>query len=305
MSVAPVLVGTGTTKNPAVKLALKADHAFVATGCGGVQVFDISKPRKPNHIGEIASECFARSVAIQQNTFFVGATTSGLETFDIRNPKKLRVLDRLPLSGKLHSLALKDGRAYVARGDWGIGLFQIVVDELLCCSTAGNASKTSPTNRQTIVPSAFCRLPCWIMLPILTLLTVAAAPPKEWTLKEKKGEFLATHEELALTTRLEVVVGTPTLSSWQRERGDLWSLTYSASDAGTKYVFQALRKVLVDLSHRRVLADVPFKHQNIRGQGTLPSQPQWSWTRTNLTVMDGESGEKTTVTLPRSNGGNR
>ena len=116
---------------------------------------------------------------------------------------------------------------------------------------------------------------------------------------DSNSVFSATHRQLNITVELGNESGTPRLLSWQQEREQLWSLTYYAGSPGTQYTFDVIRKALINVRTRKVLADKVFHYQNLSGNGELPDQPEWTWTTNALIIRDTESG-RGPVTIPMS-----
>ncbi|MEI8289280.1 MAG: LysM domain-containing protein [Verrucomicrobiota bacterium] len=105
--------------------------------------------------------------------------------------------------------------------------------------------------------------------------------------------YVVVHKLLELRVELAREAGIPQLIKWQPEQTNLWSLTYCAGSRGTNYTFDVIRKALINLPTSKVVADEVFQYQNLKGQGTLPEQPTWTWTTNALVIHNPETGVKT------------
>ena len=120
---------------------------------------------------------------------------------------------------------------------------------------------------------------------------VLLIPGQGWRCQERTNStFSATHQQLRLTVELVNESGTPRLLSWQRERNQLWSLTYYAGSPGTHFTCDVIRKALINVRTGKVLADVVLRYEHPQGAGQLPAAPIWTWTPNALIIRDPEAG---------------
>lgn len=111
--------------------------------------------------------------------------------------------------------------------------------------------------------------------------------------------FVVVHPQLGLRAELTSHVGMPRILSWQRERDNLWSLTYFAGAPGTKYTFDIIRKAVFNVRTRELLADKDFHYENLNGPGQLPSQPGWTWSAGALVIGAPNNGRPATIPLDK------
>ncbi|HWQ91493.1 MAG TPA: LysM peptidoglycan-binding domain-containing protein [Clostridia bacterium] len=116
-------------------------------------------------------------------------------------------------------------------------------------------------------------------------------PGYGWSLSEStNSSVFAAHKQLGLSVQLvnENASATPDpdarvtneisgsalkLLSWQPERDNLWSLTYLAGAPGAFPTFEVIRKALINVRTREVLADEVFKYET-DGNGFVPDAPK-------------------------------
>lgn len=123
----PVLLGSFYISDGAEAFAYYNQHGYVVTKTSALQIFDVSSPSAPAHIGEyeLPEVPYHASAAVADSVAFVTLEDGGIQVIDVTFPK------HSPILGHKGSLLANDveiaGRlAYVAGGTNGLWVFDIV-----------------------------------------------------------------------------------------------------------------------------------------------------------------------------------
>jgi len=115
-------------------LYVATDRAYVATGNGGVEIFDVSDPAHPGHAGQIAMPGYAgwvHDVFVEGNhAYVVGARLiqppqGWLSIVDVSDPAHPAEVGTLDLAGEGYRLHVAGGIAYVAADEAGLRLIDV------------------------------------------------------------------------------------------------------------------------------------------------------------------------------------
>lgn len=121
---APSLQGNVPTDGPALGVALKGSHAYIATG-RGVQSVDISTSASPSIIDSWNSAGWASGAAVTGNSLLVANGGKGLAVLDISNPAALSPVATLPTKGIAYAVSIAGSTALVADGPAGLTLVDV------------------------------------------------------------------------------------------------------------------------------------------------------------------------------------
>jgi hypothetical protein len=100
-------------------------HAYVADGPGGVQIFDAGFAEKPVRIASVSSDGSANRLARAGHLLFVAASYGGLEVIDISNPASAVRVSRFQTASAVMDVAVSGKYAYVANGENGLQIVEI------------------------------------------------------------------------------------------------------------------------------------------------------------------------------------
>ena len=108
--VAPVRLGNVayTNEGNAISVAVANNVAYVAYSSAGLQIFDVANPMAPRKIGSYTNGGSAFDIKVVGNRAYLGA--QGFYILDISNPANPSLIGSAPVSG---SIALKDDLAFV------------------------------------------------------------------------------------------------------------------------------------------------------------------------------------------------
>lgn len=125
----------------------------------------------------------------------------------------------------------------------------------------------------------------------------AIKPLSGWSVIDVAGSFYAVNAQLGHKFELQTLGGRPKIISWQKDRGDLWSLFYYGGSAGTQYSCSSYRKILYDQKRQKVIGDLAFASRwsdrppEIGGDGV--EFAKWVWADHELRVEDINDGNTT------------
>jgi len=97
-------------------VAVSGHRAYVADGCHGLQVIDMSNPANPKRIGGCDTRGQAEAVALSGDYGYVADGDEGLQVIDISNPANPRRVGGCDTSGYAEGVAVSGNYAYVADG---------------------------------------------------------------------------------------------------------------------------------------------------------------------------------------------
>jgi hypothetical protein len=112
--------------------------AYVADRTGGLQLLDLSDPRRPAILGADAGPEQASAVAVSGTVAYVADLYRGLRAIDVSDPRAPRELGFYSLAGQSWGVALAGSVAYIANGSQGLRLLDI--------SDAANPSELGQLN---------------------------------------------------------------------------------------------------------------------------------------------------------------
>lgn len=101
------------------QFALAGNILYLSCRFRGVQVFDVSNPRKPKEINHFYPVELATGLTISGNVLGVTQRIYGVEFFDVTNPRKPRAMGRLKTDEAQSAVFF--GKGKIAIGDWGSG----------------------------------------------------------------------------------------------------------------------------------------------------------------------------------------
>jgi hypothetical protein len=132
----PVLRGEwpGFRRGQAQAVAVSGNYAYVAAGCAGVQVIDVSYPANPQRVGGYDTSGYADGVAVSRNFAYVAESPTwdgyrdvggGLQVIDVSNPANPHRVGGYDTSGWAAGVAVSSDKAYVADGGFGLQVIDI------------------------------------------------------------------------------------------------------------------------------------------------------------------------------------
>jgi hypothetical protein len=115
---APVLVGSFTTPNGALGVAVAGDRAYLAVGVDGIDVLDVSSPASPMLLGAFDTPGGALKVAMANDAAIV-ADSEAVVVVDVADPASPTLVGSYAATGTVWDVEYADGYAYVAAGTDG------------------------------------------------------------------------------------------------------------------------------------------------------------------------------------------
>jgi len=106
----------------ALDVAVAEDHAYVASGVGGVRIIDTSDPTAPSEVSAwVPEDTHVQGVAVGDGTLYAAASGAGLRIVDVSDP--LQPVEKASLAVPLHAwdAELLVNNLYVAWNMRGIG----------------------------------------------------------------------------------------------------------------------------------------------------------------------------------------
>jgi hypothetical protein len=118
----PVLAARARTEHEAYDVALEAGMAFVAVGPRGLEVFDVSEPKRPKRVGQLAVGDFLRWIEPIGDGHLVLGDRGALHVVDVREPERPQLVRsyRVPVRDELGGLALAEGHLWVGGREAGL-----------------------------------------------------------------------------------------------------------------------------------------------------------------------------------------
>jgi formylglycine-generating enzyme required for sulfatase activity len=116
----------GWPAGPFAGVAVSGNHAFVASGGGGMQVIDVNDPFNPVRVGGYVSSGFAKAVALAGNYAYVAVSGAGLQVIDVSNPANPVRVGGLATS-YARDVAVAGNYAYVADHDAGLQVIDVSI----------------------------------------------------------------------------------------------------------------------------------------------------------------------------------
>jgi len=110
----PVAVGSLSLPGMPLAVAVRGQHALVASREAGLLVLDLADPAAPGQVAAVALPDSARGVAIAGDLALVAVEEGGVVALDVGDPAAPQVLDVLDLPGRAVDVLAGDGVAYVA-----------------------------------------------------------------------------------------------------------------------------------------------------------------------------------------------
>jgi len=125
----PTLLGQFLTVGGAYDVAVRGGIAYLADWTAGLSIFDVSYPYRPKLLGRRRLPVESCQVCISGDLAFVAQGGSGkMSILDVSDPRSPSVLGVYETTGTLRSVAVSNGRAYLAQDyhfDW-LGSFHVV-----------------------------------------------------------------------------------------------------------------------------------------------------------------------------------
>lgn len=90
--------------------------AYLATGYGGLQVWDIRNERAPARLGAYDTEGLATTLAVDGGYVYLIDCDEGLQIFDVMEPARVQKVGSFATLGVAYKVAANDSFAYVAGG---------------------------------------------------------------------------------------------------------------------------------------------------------------------------------------------
>jgi hypothetical protein len=119
------IIGSVDTPGDAYDVKVVDGIAYVADGESGLQIIDISDPKKPNIIGTSDTPGDAMAVAVSGDKAFVVDYDKGLQIIDISDPKNPKIIGYVYMPGVADGVAVSGNRAFVAAGNSGLQIIDI------------------------------------------------------------------------------------------------------------------------------------------------------------------------------------
>jgi hypothetical protein len=122
----------GTGSDDAVQLTVKDGIAYVATGRGGLRIFDVSNPTSLLELGSFAPPLGVRAVDVVGNLAYIAGAGAGVlvvDVSDLHAPKQIGFFG----TGENDTIdiALRDNLLYAATGPGGLQVFDVSIPESL------------------------------------------------------------------------------------------------------------------------------------------------------------------------------
>jgi hypothetical protein len=128
----PQLLGAFATRGPAlgVTAAVTGEQAiaYVATGLGGVQVIDFTKPEAPQLLGAYATASSANDLFLEGTILYVAGGWEGVLALDVADPRRPHLAGAQRVQGYAYDLQLLGDLLYVAAGDAGMQILRRSID---------------------------------------------------------------------------------------------------------------------------------------------------------------------------------
>ena len=101
------------------QFALEGNTLYLSCRHNGVQIFDVSDPRKPREISNFKPVELATGLTVSGDVLGVTQRIYGVEFFDVSDPRKPRSMGRLKTDEAQSAVFF--GKGKIAIGDWGSG----------------------------------------------------------------------------------------------------------------------------------------------------------------------------------------
>lgn len=112
----PTLIAHYDSIELATGVAVAGDVLFIAQRHYGVELVDVSDPRRPRHLSTVRTG-EAQSIAYHDGMLYTGVWgTSEIVTVDVRDPRNPRIVSKVPLDGYGDGVAVHGGRLFAATG---------------------------------------------------------------------------------------------------------------------------------------------------------------------------------------------
>ena len=118
------LVGNHTTPGQAEFVFVDNDKAFVADGCAGVTIFDVSDPEDASYISGYDTPGYSEGLFVLDDLVFVADKDGGfviIDISDIEEPKLLSRVNTISVEG----VSAKDNYVYAGYAWWGLKVYDI------------------------------------------------------------------------------------------------------------------------------------------------------------------------------------
>ncbi|WP_367344059.1 PGF-pre-PGF domain-containing protein [Methanomethylovorans sp.] len=107
-----------------IGVAVKDDHAYMASVFGGLLIIDTTDPSTPVYVGSYDTDD-AQSVVISDNYAYIANGFSGLLILDITDPAAPAYVSHYDTAGYANDIAVTDGYACIADGSNGLVILDI------------------------------------------------------------------------------------------------------------------------------------------------------------------------------------
>ena len=123
----PTFLGTSSVPDTPRNFAVSEDLVFVAADSEGLQIYDVSDPSAPVHVGGADYGSYVGGVGVLGDLAFVGDSFYGLHVYDVSNPAEPIHLSIFDTIGGAADMVTRGNLVYTASSDiGGIGWLQII-----------------------------------------------------------------------------------------------------------------------------------------------------------------------------------
>jgi len=117
---------TGEYATPNANSVFVSDNiAYVADGCAGLEIIDVSNPQHPVLVGAYDTPDSAQNLFVSDNIAYVADDEAGLQIIDVSNPQNSALLGDYYTPGLAESVFVSDNIAYVAYGYAGLQIIDV------------------------------------------------------------------------------------------------------------------------------------------------------------------------------------
>jgi len=113
------------TPGEANDVAVFGDHLFVPCGEGGIQIYSLETPTRPEHIGELDTRGSALAISFEQDLAFIADHSNGLIVVDVSDPANPEVVEIFDTPGSAINVEIFGGYAFIADGESGLRILDV------------------------------------------------------------------------------------------------------------------------------------------------------------------------------------
>ena len=107
----------GYTRGPALKTKTVGNLVFIAANTGGLVIFDISDPAKPNLLSRLNTPGVANDITIYGHHAYIAAAAAGLLIVNIADPLNPELLEQIDTTGNASGVFVNGSYLYLADAD--------------------------------------------------------------------------------------------------------------------------------------------------------------------------------------------